>query len=473
MSNALIAWLSMAAIAAHEKSHDFALANQLSADNESSLERKINACYQWHYQNHSMPELDEVKILISDRVSGTFKRNEFDHDIQAKLKSQDILFVNWGTSGQRAKPAPEREILLGEMKSIDDLIKKNDRDLKTLYEQGQRPSEITIRSPITWDQSPEQLQNEEDIKKIVAHVKTTWHLNDPQIITNETSESDQIEISIRALPDPILLAKDYHYQAIEIYCPKAIPQPAVKPAAVVAPVITIELEPVLVKEAVKEAAVEPMYSSTLSALYRYASDSGQTVKIANFFLGKSTFHSMVDIAITPNGSMYGISQKAVFQINPKTGLLFELASPGLEKIGDVNGLTALDDDRLVISGRGITIYILSTHQFTPLLSAGKYASSGDIIALPDGFLYLAARLNQSTDQLVQVNPKTGECKELGKMGWPNIHGLGYRDQTLFGFSHHGEVVALNPETGAGTILKHQDVRIQWSGATTNPVRWSQ
>ena len=93
------------------------------------------------------------------------------------------------------------------------------------------------------------------------------------------------------------------------------------------------------------------------------------------------------------------------------------------------------------------------------------------MGLPDGYLYWSVRGGwDQDDQLVRVNPSTGEETWVGHLGESRLYGMGYANDELFGFSGSGTIVGVNPETGYSQKVEQYE-EFSWWGATTNLVVW--
>ncbi|MEN0065182.1 MAG: hypothetical protein AAGA48_23765 [Myxococcota bacterium] len=99
---------------------------------------------------------------------------------------------------------------------------------------------------------------------------------------------------------------------------------------------------------------------------------------------------------------------------------------------------------------------------------GAYDTSGDLVGLPDGFLYWTVR-GEPNDQLVKVDPLTGATFLVGPIDEAKLFGLGYAEGALFGFGEEGPIVRIDPKTAETTELRRDGTA--WWGATTNPVKW--
>ena len=97
-----------------------------------------------------------------------------------------------------------------------------------------------------------------------------------------------------------------------------------------------------------------------------------------------------------------------------------------------------------------------------------YETSGDLVGLPDGYLYWTV-LGGTNDELVRVDPVTGAAFWVGAVAGSRLFGLGYDDGTLYAFSSDGSILSIDPTTAATTVVSSDTT--SWWGATTNPVVW--
>lgn len=212
-----------------------------------------------------------------------------------------------------------------------------------------------------------------------------------------------------------------------------------------------------------EVATEPVYINTSEELYSYDPQANRSTLIGTFTEGGRPFtEGMTDIAIDLNGIMYGGSYTALYRINPNTAAVTWVASLADE----MTGLTFVSDGRLVGAGMGVSFVDTNNGRLTTLVDEGRFQTSGDIVGLPDGKLYWTV---VGGDDLVQVDPNTGNARNLGDVGWSKVYGLGYAYGVLYGFTSGGRVLEI--DTGSAATLDDTHVPGGWWGATTNPVLW--
>ncbi|MBC7396482.1 MAG: cadherin-like domain-containing protein [Bdellovibrionales bacterium] len=218
---------------------------------------------------------------------------------------------------------------------------------------------------------------------------------------------------------------------------------------------------------VRKPATEVMYGHTGTTLYLYDAFNHTTSAIANFSRAVGRPTTVFDIAITANGLMYGVDGTSLYYIEASTGVMTEVFNDAAA-FGNINGLTALSDGRLVLSGDGVAIFDLTTQKLSTLLAPSTYQSAGDIIALPDGFLYMAA-MAAGSDHLIKIDPASGQTQDVGSLGRLLVYGLGYANSTFYGFGFDGTIFQINQNNASTTTLSNTNVN--WNGATTNPVLW--
>lgn len=210
-------------------------------------------------------------------------------------------------------------------------------------------------------------------------------------------------------------------------------------------------------------ATASIYIHTSTELYSYDTSSHTASLIGRFSEGGVTISDMTDIAIDLNGHMYGGSFTDLYQIDPRNGNCSHV-----QRLDDAaTGLTFLADGRLVIAGNAIRFIDLNTGTFSTLVPAGQHTTSGDIVGLPDGFLYWS--IAENGEKLAKVDPNTGAVSIVGPLSKSSLYGLGYTDGTLYGFSAQGDVIGVDPATAMTTFS--QRLNPIWWGATTNPVTW--
>jgi len=214
--------------------------------------------------------------------------------------------------------------------------------------------------------------------------------------------------------------------------------------------------------------VEPVYVHTDSTLYSLDPSTGTLSLIGDFNddPGGTFYGSMTDIAIDSEGNFYGIGFTALYGIDPTTARVWDIAPMAEAFVG----LTATSDGRLIGAGDGLYEIDVVTGGTTPLVDAGVYQTSGDIVGLPSSLLYWLVRSEDETgDLLVEVDATSGANRVVGSVGVSNLFGVGYSEASLYGFSETGLMVEIDPTSAA--VLSESSLGPGWWGAATNPVVW--
>ena len=214
-------------------------------------------------------------------------------------------------------------------------------------------------------------------------------------------------------------------------------------------------------------AEAPVYANTSPELFEIDPLTAERTLVGAFHdVDGNPVDSFLDIAIDLEGQLIGGTFDAVYRIDPDTAEVEWLCDTDVEMLA-----LAFDDEGRLFAGGDFTIRQLDyeTCSSVVLLDDVGFKTSGDLVGLPDGYLYGTVE-GEGGDELVRVDPVHGYTSWVGVIGVEKLFGVGYDDGTLFGFSRYGEVVAISPSSAGADVLSY-DEDISWWGATTNPVRW--
>ena len=212
-------------------------------------------------------------------------------------------------------------------------------------------------------------------------------------------------------------------------------------------------------------ATEPVYLNTASMLYAFDPATATASVIGEFRQAQNVVNDMTDIAIDLSGRMYGVSFDVLYRIDATTA---EVTPVGHLGVDDCNGLTFVSDGTLVAVAGTSVMSVDTTTGASSLMAVTSYTSSGDIVGLPDGYLYWSVS-GWGSDSLVRVDPATGGASNLGSTSESSLWGLGYAYGELWAFSASGKAHVLDATDGG--VLRTESVAGSWYGATTNPVLW--
>lgn len=214
-----------------------------------------------------------------------------------------------------------------------------------------------------------------------------------------------------------------------------------------------------------DVALALVYAHTSTGLYEVDPETGETDFQGNFHNASGDVPGFVDIAIDLEGRLYGGTFERLYTIEPRTGRITPVCSLDFEPYAMTFGPNGV----LYAGGLDRLVEVNTTSCATTVLVEGGFVTAGDIVGLPDGYLYWTVR-GTTNDELVRVDPETGDAVLIGTIGAEGLYGVGYSDGQLYGFSSDGEIVAIDPSDASSTILDVSE-SISWWGATTNPVRW--
>jgi len=214
-------------------------------------------------------------------------------------------------------------------------------------------------------------------------------------------------------------------------------------------------------------ASAPVYANSSDSLYEIDALTGKTEFVANFWNEEGGIRNFVDIAIDLDGRMYGGTYETLYRIDPTNGK----ATPACNPPAEMTALTFTSEGVLVAGGDDrITLVDVENCETDVLLAGSYWETSGDLVGLPDGFLYWTVLGDDGGDELIKLDPRTGMTQWIGKIGHGGLYGLGYDQGKLFGFCSSGMIVSIDPKNAKSTVIGSVD-DISWWGATTNPVIW--
>jgi outer membrane protein assembly factor BamB len=212
-------------------------------------------------------------------------------------------------------------------------------------------------------------------------------------------------------------------------------------------------------------AAAPIYVNTGESLYTWDIDAKTASWIGRFeTLDGVGLSDMVDIAIDSEGALYGAIGTTLYRIDAEDARCE--ADRSLSTSG--TGLTFAGDGRLVVAGGALVAVDLGTGVEEELVADGTWATSGDVVGVPEGTLEWSVR-GDGGDTWVSVDPSLGVATERGAVGASSLWGVAYAEGTVFAFSGDGYVYTVDPATGAGTFVV--DAALSFYGAATNPVTW--
>lgn len=211
-------------------------------------------------------------------------------------------------------------------------------------------------------------------------------------------------------------------------------------------------------------ATEVMYLHDDSNLFAFDATTGTRTLIGPFL---GVINSITDIAIDANGRLYaGDFASNIYVVDPETADLTYQFSVSTAP----TGLGFTPDGRLVVGGSDlIVVDPVDGRLLQRYDSAAGLRTSGDIVALPDGFLYVTIATPTPGDALYRLDPMSGESEFIRDLPHDNVWALGFANDRLYGLTADGFQIEMDPANDFDDVTTQIGGR--WYGATTNPVRW--
>lgn len=175
-----------------------------------------------------------------------------------------------------------------------------------------------------------------------------------------------------------------------------------------------------------------------------------------------------DIALSETQDIYGIENTRLYNIDLNQTRVTQLSELGPQLFllyGDAKGVNALGFDsnnELFGTGRVGRFYniptsrdILTDNDFfndITLVSnlAPEFASAGDIVFNPKTNEFLAASFLPENSTLFSIS-LDGTASKIGRIGFGNVNGLLFDNETLFGYTQDGQQIVIDVKTGVGTF----------------------
>ena len=191
-------------------------------------------------------------------------------------------------------------------------------------------------------------------------------------------------------------------------------------------------------------------------------DVNSTLSTLNFNTGEvndigSTGFSLSDIAFLDD-ELYGVNLNSdLISIDLDSGQGSIIGNIG---ISDVNALEGYDGVLYAATRNGEFLTIDPTTaqgNIISLLGSGA-VSSGDIVFEPrfDFFYGTLVVPNSPTDELVTIDPITGETNFIGETNYTSVWGLALLRNQLIGLTTFGDFIIIDPNTGEGTFVEITD-----------------
>ena len=194
--------------------------------------------------------------------------------------------------------------------------------------------------------------------------------------------------------------------------------------------------------------------------------------------------TVTDIATESQGTLFAITETDLYTVDPASNCaathVASLSGTATTRwvclsFSATGTLLASDEDGNVVTINTTTGAITAAGSF-----GNGMGCSGDFVAVNAGTELTAPTIfatatqpsgtGTGNDQLVTLDSTNGYTATiLGDTGYKAIYGLGYVGGTLYGFTHAGQTLQINPSTGASTVLTTTSPVAAFSGGATTPL----
>lgn len=210
-------------------------------------------------------------------------------------------------------------------------------------------------------------------------------------------------------------------------------------------------------------APQMMYAHSGEVLYKIDPETLQVSEVGAF--APNAPH-MTDLAVTPDGQLYSVSNNNLYKIDPLSARVTWVAYVP----GTVNVALTFDVDGTLLASDKAGSFRRIDPNTGAVTEVGAYGaglgSSGDLVAIKDGTLYGVNDVEaKGNNTLLKVDPVSGEASVVGPIGFRMVWGLSFWGGTLYGFTRLGHFISIDPQTAKGTLI-HSFSAEFWGAAVT-------
>lgn len=228
-----------------------------------------------------------------------------------------------------------------------------------------------------------------------------------------------------------------------------------------------------------------IYAHSRDTLYTFSPYTLTVVEVGVFTLPDGTpAPYMLDLAVNEAGDVFTSSETTLFRCDPATAVVTTVGDFGLAAGEELYALTFLpegvlrSDRETLIGATNAGAYYEVDAATAATTYLGQYPdgwlSSGDIVSVVGLGTYATLKRYDypSSDMLAEMTFRgdgSVAARVVGPIvdggtGFRQLFGLGYWGRSLYGFSNSGQLVEIDPRTGAGRLVTTATGTDQFWGA---------
>jgi hypothetical protein len=229
-----------------------------------------------------------------------------------------------------------------------------------------------------------------------------------------------------------------------------------------------------------------IYAHSRDTLFTFSPTTLDVETIGTFRVaGGGAPPNMLDLAVDSEGLVYTSSADELWSVDPLTAELTRIGSFGLgDQLFALSFLAPgeLGPEEVLIGAANSGEYFQIDRDTAAATRLGSYPdgwrSSGDIVSVEGlGTFATVRRTDFPSDVLVQILfSSDGSSAAVvkgpvrsGTRDFIEIFGIGYWGRVLYGFTNAGELIEINRDTGAGTLVTTDTGTDQFWGAGVTTV----
>lgn len=158
----------------------------------------------------------------------------------------------------------------------------------------------------------------------------------------------------------------------------------------------------------------------------------------------------LDIGINSQNDLFGVASGSLYSVDLNTQMTAFIGNTE----ASLNSLGFDDTDVLYGTGsNGFYTIDLATGAASLVSNISGFNSSGDLAydSTQEQFFATSGDFNPNTTDLLWSIQKDGTATFIGELGFGNVFGLFFENDTLLGYTENRQQIFINPITGAGTL----------------------